>query len=120
MRCGKCRSDKAFCFICGGIRTCQQCHVKKVWCSFNKGSDDGGSADSSSVIEILQDISSRMAQLESKVDNLSEHVEDLMEDYHPDHDIKYPDDLPSKSLLAEFEASWLELWKTGDIYSEVL
>ncbi len=35
-------------------------------------------------------------------------------------DVKYPDDLPSKSMMAEFEASRLELRKTGDIYSEVL
>ncbi len=26
-----------------------------------------------------------------------------MDDYHPDHDVKYPDDLPSKSMMAEFE-----------------
>ncbi len=43
-----------------------------------------------------------------------------MDDYHPDHDVKYPDDLPSKSMMAEFKASRLELRKTGDIYSEVL
>ncbi len=34
----------------------------------------------------------------------AEHMEDLVDDYHPDHDIKYPDDLPSKSMMAEFEA----------------
>ncbi len=67
-------------------------------------------------MELLQDISSRLAHLEDKV----EHMEDLMDDYHPDHDVKYPDDLPSKSMMAEFEASQLELRKTGDIYSEVL
>ncbi len=40
--------------------------------------------------------------------------------YHPDRDVKYPDDLPSKSMMAEFEASRMELRKTGDLYSEVL
>ncbi len=54
------------------------------------------------------------------MDDIAEHVEDLMDDYHPNYDVKYPDDLPSKSMKAEFEASQLEFWKTGDIYSEVL
>ncbi len=99
---------------------CQQCHVKKAQCSFNKGSDDSGSADSTSIIELLRDISSRMACLENKVDNLAEHVGDLVDDYNPDCDIKYPDDLPSKLMMAEFEASRMELRKTGDIYSKVL
>ncbi len=71
-------------------------------------------------MELLQDISSRLACLEDKVEHIAEHVEDLMDDYHPDHDVKYPDDLPLKSMMAEFEASQLELQKTGDIYSEVL
>ncbi len=119
-RCGKCRADKAKCFIRSGIRTCQRCRVKKARCSFNKGSDDGGSAESTTVMELLQDISSRLACLEDKVEHIVEHVEDLMDDYHPDHDVKYPDDLPSKSMMAEFEASQLELRKTRDIYSEVL
>ncbi len=57
------------------------------------------------IMELLQDISSRMAHLESKVDNLAECVEDLVDNYDPDRDIKYPDDLPSKSMMAEFEAS---------------
>ncbi len=61
-----------------------------------------------------------MACLESKVDNLMEHMEDLVDDYDPDPDIKYLDDLPSKSMMAEFEASQMELRKTGNIYSEVL
>ncbi len=44
-----------------------------------------------------------------------------MDDYHPDRDIKYLDDLPSKSMMAEFEASRMELRKTaGNLYSEVL
>ncbi len=119
-RCGKCRADKANCFICGGIRTCQWCRVKKARCSFNKGSDDGGPTESTTVVELLQDISSRLARLEDKVEHVAGHVEDLMDDYHPDHDVKYPDDLPSKSMMAKFEASRLELRKTGDIYSEVL
>ncbi len=99
---------------------CQRCRVKKAWCSFNKGSDDGGSTESTTVMELLQDISSRLAHLEDKVEHIVERVEDLMDDYHPDHDVKYPDDLPSKSMMAEFEASQLELRKTRDIYSEVL
>ncbi len=103
--CGKCWADKATCFVRGSLRTCQQCRVKKARCSFNKGSDDGGATESTSVLEILQDISSRLARLEDKV----KRVEDLMDDYHPDHDIKYPDDLPSKSMMAEFKVSRLEL-----------
>ena len=71
-------------------------------------------------MELLQDISSRLARLEDKVEHVVERVEDLMDDYHPDHNVKYPNDLPSKSMMAEFEASRLELRKTGDIYSEVL
>ncbi len=89
-------------------------------CSFNKGSDDGGSTDSTSVVELLQDISSRMARLEAKVDNLAERMEDLVDNYNPDCDIKYPDDLSSKSIMAEFEASRMELRKSSDIYSKVL
>ncbi len=88
---------------------CQQCHVKKARCSFNKGNNDGSSTDSTSVMELLQDISSRLACLE-----------DLMDDYHPDHDIMYPEDLPSKSMMAEFKVSQMELRKTRDIYNEVL
>ncbi len=87
---------------------------------FNKGSDDGRSADSTSIMELLQDISSRLVHLEDKVEHVVERMEDLMDNYHPDHDVKYPDDLPSKSMMAEFEVSQLELQKTGNIYSEVL
>ncbi len=76
--------------------------------------------DSGSMLEILQDISSRLAHLEEKVDMVMERVEDLMDNYHPDNNVKYLNDLPSKSLKAEYEASWLELHKTRDIYSEVL
>ncbi len=76
--------------------------------------------DSGSMLEILQDISSGLARLEEKVDTVVEQVEDLMDDYHPDNDVKYLDDLPSKSLRAKFEVSQLELRKTRDIYSEVL
>ncbi len=76
--------------------------------------------ESTSVLEILQDISSRLARLEDKVEHVLEHMEDLMDDYHPDYNIKYPDDLPSKSMMAKFKVSQLELRKTGDIYSEVL
>ncbi len=84
---------------------CQRCHVKKVQCSFNKGSDEGCSADSTSIMELLQDISSRLACLEDKVEHVAEHVEDLMDDYDPDRDVKYPEDLPSKLMMAEFKAS---------------
>ncbi len=76
--------------------------------------------DSTSVMELLQDISSRLMHLKDKVEHVAEHMEDLMNDYHSDHDIKYPEDLSSKSMMAEFEASQLELQKTRDIYSEVL
>ncbi len=72
------------------------------------------------MMELLLDISSRLARLEDKVEHIAECVEDLMDDYHPDRDVKYPDDLPSKSMMAEFEASQMELRKTGDLYSEVL
>lgn len=58
--------------------------------------------------------------MEDKVEHVAEHVEDLMDNYHPDYNIKFPDDFPSKSLKVKFEASQLELQKTGDIYSEVL
>ncbi len=47
-------------------------------------------------------------------------MDDLVDDYNPDHDIKYPDDLPSKSMMAEFEALRMELRKTSNLYSEVL
>ncbi len=43
--------------------------------------------------------------MEDKVEHIAEHVEDLMDDYHPYRDVKYLDDLPSKSMMAEFEAS---------------
>ncbi len=49
-----------------------------------------------------------------------EWVEDLLDDYHPDSEVKYLDNLPSKSLMAKFKASQMELHQTGDIYSEVL
>lgn len=88
---------------------CQWCRVKKAQCSFNKSSDNGSSTDSTSIMELLQDISSRMARLENKVDNLVERVEDWVDDYNLDCDIKYPDNLPSKSMMAEFEASQMEL-----------
>ncbi len=57
------------------------------------------------MMELLLDISSRLARLEDKVEHIAERVEDLMDDYHPDRDVKYPDDLPSKSMMAEFEVS---------------
>ncbi len=118
--CGKCWADKVTCFIHGSVQTCQWCHVKKARYSFNKGSDDSGTAESTTIMELLQDISSRLVHLEDKVEHIAECMEDLMDDYHPDHDVKYPDDLPSKSMMAEFETSWLELQKTRDIYNKVL
>ncbi|PBK79224.1 hypothetical protein ARMGADRAFT_1093350 [Armillaria gallica] len=87
--CGKCWSDNATCFIHGSLRTCQWCHVKKARCSFNE-SDNGGSMDSSTVLEILQDISSWLACLKDKVERIVEWVDDLMDDYHPDNNIKCP------------------------------
>lgn len=54
---------------------------------------------------LLQDISSRLVCLEDKVKHVVEQIEDLMDNYHSDNDIKYPDDLLSKSMKAEFEAS---------------
>ncbi len=98
---------------------CQRCHVKKAWCSFNKGGDDGGAVENASMMELLQDILSRLACMEDKVEHIAEHMEDLMDDYHPDRDVKYSDDLPSKSMMAEFEASQMELRKTSDLYSKV-
>ncbi len=76
--------------------------------------------DFTTIMELLQDISSRLACLENKVEHIAECVEDLIDNYHPDHNVKYPDDLPSKSMMAEFKAFWLELQKTRDIYSKVL
>ncbi len=49
-----------------------------------------GPAESTTVMELLQDISSRLARLEDKVEHIAERMEDLMDDYHPDHDVKYP------------------------------
>ncbi len=72
------------------------------------------------MMDLLQDILSRLVHLEDKVEHIAECMEDLVDNYHPDHDIKYPDDLPSKSMMAEFEASCMELQKTDDIYGEVL
>ncbi|PBK71030.1 hypothetical protein ARMSODRAFT_1017799 [Armillaria solidipes] len=118
--CSKCQTDKTTCFVCSGVRTCQCCHVKKVWCTFNKGGDDGGSMESTSVWELLQDISARLMHLENKVEAIMDWVEDLVNNYHVDNDVQYPEDFIPKSVKAEFEASRMELCKTGDIYCEVL
>ncbi|PBK60781.1 hypothetical protein ARMSODRAFT_982022 [Armillaria solidipes] len=118
--CGKCRTDKAVCFIRGGVRMCQRCRVKKARCTFNKGGEDSGAAESPNVLELLQDISSRLTRLEDKVDAVAGRVEDLVDDYDVDNEVKYPEDFIPKSVKAEFEASRLELRKTGDIYCEVL
>ncbi|KAK0421776.1 hypothetical protein EV421DRAFT_1915322 [Armillaria borealis] len=87
--CGKCQTDKATCFICSRVRTCQYCCVKKARCTFNKGGDDGGSTESTSVLEILQDISA---------------VEDLVDDYDVNNEVKYPEDFVPKSIKTEFKA----------------
>ncbi|PBK65752.1 hypothetical protein ARMSODRAFT_1022181, partial [Armillaria solidipes] len=115
-RCGKCRTDKAVCFIRGGVHTCQRCRVKKARCTFNKGGEDSGAAESPNILELLQDISSRLTHLEDKVDAVAGRVEDLVDDYNADNEVKYPEDFIPKSVKAEFEASRLELRKTGDIY----
>ncbi len=65
--------------------------------------------DSRSVLELSQDISSRLVCLETKVDTFMEWVEDLMDDYHVNYDLKYLDDFTSKSTKAKFEASWIKL-----------
>ncbi|PBK62703.1 hypothetical protein ARMSODRAFT_980541 [Armillaria solidipes] len=119
-RCGKCRTDKAVCFVCGGVRTCQRCRVKKARCTFNKSGEDSGAAESPTVLELLQDICARLTRLEDKVDAVAGRVEDLVDDYDVDNEVKYPEDFIPKSVKAEFEASRMELRKTGDIYCEVL
>ncbi|KAK0429988.1 hypothetical protein EV421DRAFT_1913590 [Armillaria borealis] len=104
-RCGKCCTDKAVCFVRGGVCTCQQCRVKKARCTFNKGGEDSGAAESPSVLELLQDISSRLTCLEDKVDAVAGRVEDLVDDYDVNNEVKYPEDFIPKSVKAEFEAS---------------
>ncbi|KAK0456927.1 hypothetical protein EV421DRAFT_1923189 [Armillaria borealis] len=84
------------------------------------GGEDSGAAESPSVLELLQDISSRLTCLEDKVDAIVGRVEDLVDDYDVDNEVKYPKDFIPKSVKAEFEASRMELRKTGDIYCEVL
>ncbi|SJK99875.1 uncharacterized protein ARMOST_03186 [Armillaria ostoyae] len=119
-RCGKCRTDKAVCFIRGGVHTCQRCRIKKARCTFNKGGEDSSAVESPSILELLQDISSRLTCLEDKVDAIAGRVEDLVDDYDVDNKVKYPEDFVPKSVKAEFEASRMELQKTSDIYCEVL
>ncbi|KAK0446610.1 hypothetical protein EV421DRAFT_1733892, partial [Armillaria borealis] len=119
-RCGKCHTDKAVCFVRGGVCTCQRCCVKKARCTFNKGGEDSGAAESTSVLEILQDISARLVHLENKVEAIADRVEDLINDYDVNNEVKYPKDFIPKSVKAEFEASRMELRKMGDIYCEVL
>ncbi|SJL06761.1 uncharacterized protein ARMOST_10103 [Armillaria ostoyae] len=119
-RCGKCRTDKAVCFIRSGVRTCQRCRVKKARCTFNKSGEDSSAAEGPNVLELLQDISSRLTRLEDKVDAIAGRMEDLVDDYDVDNEVKYPEDFIPKSVKAKFEASRLELRKAEDIYSEVL
>ncbi|PBK75380.1 hypothetical protein ARMSODRAFT_970050 [Armillaria solidipes] len=109
--CGKCRANKAICFICSRVRTCQWCHVKKARCTFNKGGEDSGAMESSSILELLQDISSRLTCLEEKIDAITGHVEDLVDDYDVDNEVKYPEDFIPKSIKAEFEVLQMELQK---------
>ncbi|PBK75374.1 hypothetical protein ARMSODRAFT_970046 [Armillaria solidipes] len=118
--CGKCQTDKATCFVCGGVFTCQCCHIKKVQCTFNKGSDNSSTAESTSVLELLQDISARLTHLENKVEAIADQVEDLVDDYHVDNNVQYPEDFIPKFIKTKFKASRLELWKTRNIYCEVL
>ncbi|KAK0429525.1 hypothetical protein EV421DRAFT_1914619 [Armillaria borealis] len=118
--CGKCRTDKAICFVHGRVCTCQHCHVKKAQCTFNKGGDDSGTMESTSVLKILQDISARLAHLEDKMDAIAVHVKDLVDDYNVNNEVKYPEDFILKSVKAEFEASRMELQKASNIYCEVL
>ncbi|SJL07240.1 uncharacterized protein ARMOST_10583 [Armillaria ostoyae] len=116
-RCGKCHTDKAVCFICGRVRTCQRCHVKKVRCTFNKSGEDSGAAEGLNVLELLQDISSRLMHLEDKVDAIMGHMEDLVDDYDVDNEVKYPEDFVPKSVKAEFEASDMALIKAEGLTS---
>ncbi|PBK77838.1 hypothetical protein ARMSODRAFT_968131 [Armillaria solidipes] len=81
-------------------------------CTFNKGGEDSSAMESPNILELLQDISSRLMCLEDKVDAVTGRVEDLS--------VKYPEDFIPKSVKAKFKASRLELWKAGDIYCEVL
>ncbi|KAK0430790.1 hypothetical protein EV421DRAFT_1743708 [Armillaria borealis] len=118
--CGKCCTNKAVCFIRGGVRTCQWCRIKKARCTFNKGGEDSGAAESTSVLEILQDISARLVHLENKVEAIVDWVEDLVNDYNVNNEVKYPEDFIPKSIKAEFEVSRMELRKTGDIYLRVI
>ncbi|KAK0421775.1 hypothetical protein EV421DRAFT_1746169 [Armillaria borealis] len=118
--CGKCCTDKAVCFIHGGVRTCQWCYAKKARCTFNKGGEDSSATESTSVLEILQDISARLVHLENKVEAIADQVEDLVDDYDVNNEVKYPKDFIPKSVKAEFEASRMELQKMGDIYCEIL
>ncbi|PBK92655.1 hypothetical protein ARMGADRAFT_1030891 [Armillaria gallica] len=59
-------------------------------------------------------------RLEDKMETVMEQVEDLMDNYHVNYNVKYLDDFVSKSVKAEFEALRMELWKTSNIYREVL
>ncbi|PBK71419.1 hypothetical protein ARMSODRAFT_973840 [Armillaria solidipes] len=118
--CGKCRTDKTICFVHGRVCMCQRCCVKKARCTFNKDGEDSSTAESPSILELLQDISSRLTCLEDKVDAITGDMEDLVDDYNVNNEVKYPEDFIPKSIQVEFEASRLELWKAEDIYCEVL
>ncbi|SJL05249.1 uncharacterized protein ARMOST_08615 [Armillaria ostoyae] len=91
-----------------GVHTCQWCCIKKARCTFNKGGEDSGTAESPSILELLQDISSRLTHLENKVDAVAGRMEDLVNDYNVDNEVKYPEDFISKSVKAEFEVSRLD------------
>ncbi len=58
--------------------------------------------------------------MEDKIEHVVEQVENLIDNYYVDYNIKYPDDLSSKSIKAKFEVSQIKLQKTSDIYNEVL
>ncbi|SJL12783.1 uncharacterized protein ARMOST_16214 [Armillaria ostoyae] len=118
--CGKCCTDKTICFICSGVRTCQQCRIKKARCTFNKSEEDSSTVESPSILELLQDISSRLMCLEDKVDVIAGHVEDLVNNYDVNNEVKYSEDFIPKSVQVEFKALRLELRKVRNIYCEIL
>ncbi|PBK61668.1 hypothetical protein ARMSODRAFT_981419 [Armillaria solidipes] len=109
--CGKCHTDKATVLSVAEFIYASSVTLKRR---------DSSAVEGPSILELLQDISLRLTCLEDKVDAVMGCMEDLVDDYDVDNKVKYPEDFISKSIQAKFEASRLELWKTGDIYCEVL
>ncbi len=60
------------------------------------------------MLELLQDISSRLIDLEDKIEAVTDQVEDLVDDYHVNNNIKYLDNFVLKSIKAKFEALRIE------------